>query len=303
MNKILLFIGIVLLVCPVVMRAVERHRQSDIVATYESEMNAVSDEQIQTSLEQARAYNERLYQEGWVSEETYRQHLNPNNQSSAIIGSLSIPKIGVKLPIRHGTSEEVLSSSVGHMMETSLPVGGNNTHSVLTGHRGVPSAELFTRLDELEEGDSFMITVCKAKLIYQVCDIHIVEPEDVGSISIQEGRDLVSLVTCTPYGINTHRLVVTGERVISGDQVIMMEAEQKISKWNAIPCAIAVVCSALAGGAWLHKTYRHRKGAKHEKKRKHRSEIYGKTRRTLVLHKNRGHEKRKLCARERISKK
>ena len=128
------------------------------------------------------------------------------------MGSIEIPSININLPIYHGTSDEVLSAGVGHLNESSLPVGGINTRSVLTGHRGLPNSKLFTRLDELEIGDLFFIRVLNETLAYKVSDIEVIEPEDVSGLEIEAGKDLVSLITCTPYGLNTHRLVVTGER-------------------------------------------------------------------------------------------
>ena len=129
------------------------------------------------------------------------------------MGTLQIPKINVNLPIYHGTDEEVLKNGIGHLQGSSLPVGGENTHCVLTGHRGLPNSKLFTRLDELENGDLFFIDVCGTKMAYQVKNLQIIKPEEVDCLNIEAEKDLVSLVTCTPYGINTHRLVVTGERI------------------------------------------------------------------------------------------
>lgn len=128
------------------------------------------------------------------------------------MGSIEIPSINVNLPIYHGTSDEVLSAGVGHLNGSSLPIGGVNTKSILTAHRGLPSSKLFTRLDELVEGDLFFIRVLNETLAYKVNDIQVIEPEDVAGLEIEEGKDLVSLITCTPYGLNTHRLVVTGGR-------------------------------------------------------------------------------------------
>lgn len=128
------------------------------------------------------------------------------------MGSIEIPSININLPIYHGTSDEVLSAGVGHLNGSSLPIGGVNIKSILTAHRGLPSSKLFTRLDELVEGDLFFIRVLNETLAYKVNDIQVIDPEDVAGLEIEEGKDLVSLITCTPYGLNTHRLVVTGER-------------------------------------------------------------------------------------------
>ena len=171
----------------------------------------------------AKRYNELLWQangaivgdysETALSDEMYQKMLNLRNDEKGIMGTLRIPKISVSLPIYHGTSDEVLENGVGHLQGSSLPIGGENTRSVLTGHRGLPNSKLFTRLDELEEGDLFFLDVCGEKLAYRVNEIQVIKPEEADSLGIQAGKDLVSLVTCTPYGINTHRLVVTGERI------------------------------------------------------------------------------------------
>lgn len=130
------------------------------------------------------------------------------------IGSITIAGIDVELPIFDGTDEEVLSQGIGHIAGSSPLGGGENTHSILAGHRGLPNAAMLLRLNELEEGDVFILYVSEQKLLYEVCEIQVIRPEETENLRVQEGKDLVSLVTCTPYGINTHRLVVTGERKV-----------------------------------------------------------------------------------------
>jgi sortase A len=144
-------------------------------------------------------------------EQEYEQVLDPFG--TGMMGHIEIPKIQVSLPIYHGTSDGVLQVGVGHLEGSSLPVGGEGTHAVLSGHRGLPSASLFTDLDKLEIGDHFIIQVLKETLTYEVDQIKVIEPEDLTKLTIEEGEDLCSLVTCTPYGINTHRLVVRGHRI------------------------------------------------------------------------------------------
>lgn len=136
---------------------------------------------------------------------------------SGMIGYIEIPEIKVQLPIYHGTSDGVLQIAVGHLDWTSLPVGGESTHCVLSGHRGLPSATLFTNLDRLDNGDTFIIRVLDEVLTYEVDQILIVEPDDVSALTIEDGKDLCTLVTCTPYGINSHRLLVRGHRVENAD--------------------------------------------------------------------------------------
>lgn len=139
----------------------------------------------------------------------YRQNLTVDET----MGILEIPKIDVLLPIYQGTTEAVLKKGIGHLEGSSVLGGGRSTHCLLAGHRGLPDAELFTRLGEVEEGDLFYIEVNSQRYTYKVCEIQVVRPEETEGLGIQENRDLVSLITCTPYGINTHRLIVTGERM------------------------------------------------------------------------------------------
>lgn len=146
-----------------------------------------------------------------LSESSYYSQLSVGEKG--VMGALEIPEINVNLPIRHGTSEEVISGGVGHLQGSSLPAGGENTRSILTSHRGLPSSKLFTRLDELKKGDLFFVNVCDEIMAYRVCEILVIAPDEMERLAIIPGKDLVSLVTCTPYGLNTHRPVVTGERV------------------------------------------------------------------------------------------
>ena len=209
-----------LLLCiyPAFASLIDRKHQQNVIQTYQGNIEANSEEKLQEMLGEAERYNEMLWQtngvligdieQGILEEESYQSQLNLSGTS--VMGTLSIPKINVDLPIYHGTEEEILANGVGHLQESSLPVGGENTHCILTGHRGLPNAKLFTRLDEMEQGDLFFLTVCGEKLAYEVTKIEIVHPEDVEGLRIQAEKDLVSLITCTPYGLNTKRLVVTG---------------------------------------------------------------------------------------------
>lgn len=219
LKKISFLIGLILCLYPLVSGIVQQQAQKDVVATYQQMIENSSSSSIEDTLTKADEYNRALFRSktsvlnseeiNILSEENYNQTLNMGN---GIMGSIEIPKISVNLPIYHGTSDEVLSAGVGHVNGSSLPIGGSSTKSILTGHRGLPSSKLFTRLDELELNDLFFISVLNETLAYKVVNIQVIEPEDVSSLEIEEGRDLVSLITCTPYGVNTHRLVVTGER-------------------------------------------------------------------------------------------
>ena len=158
--------------------------------------------------------------------DAYNKELNFNNNGN--MGFITIDKIHVKLPVYHGTSESVLQTSIGHLEWTSLPVGGEGTHCVLSGHRGLPSAKLFTDLDKLTEGDVFSLSILNETLTYQVDQIRVVEPTDLTELQIVPGKDYCTLVTCTPYGINTHRLLVRGHRVANpqGDAKVVADAMQ-----------------------------------------------------------------------------
>lgn len=170
---------------------------------------------------EAEGYNQRLMLSGGGMNEKeagsdYESMLNPDG--SGVMGYLEIPKISVSLPILHGTGDEVLARGIGHLQGSSLPVGGKGTHAVLTGHRGLPSARLFTDLDQMEETDRFRILTLGEELDYEVSEIRTVLPANTRDLKILPEEDLVTLVTCTPYGVNTHRLLVTGKRIREDDE-------------------------------------------------------------------------------------
>ena len=215
-RNLLFWAGFLICIFPVISNIVERQRQADAVATYRQTMEKEDEKEIEEKWRQANEYNEMLFQaKGEIVEETeekkYEELLNIHGTD--IMGSLEIPKIQVELPIYHGTEDEVLSNGIGHLEGTSLPIGGENTHSVLTGHRGLPSSKLLVRLDEMKIGDLFFIHTYKEVMAYKVEEIMVVKPEDTAWMEIKGEKDLVSLVTCTPFGINSHRLIVTGHRV------------------------------------------------------------------------------------------
>lgn len=216
--RAMFLIGFLLCAFPFISEIVVGYKQSKVVATYQ-EIAEANEDKCETILQFAQLYNDNLYYAdvGLQYDPVILSHTNYLKQlditGNGIMGSLDIPKIDVNLPIYHGTSEEVLANGIGHIEGTSLPVGNINSHVALSGHRGLPSSKLLVRLDEMEEGDYFYIRCGNMTMAYQVISIQVVDPEDTECIAIQEGKDLVSLVTCTPYGINTHRLVVTGEHV------------------------------------------------------------------------------------------
>ena len=213
---LILLEGLSVMLYPSVSDAVNRKHQSRAVAGYAEEVEQLSDADYQTYFDAADAYNRQLnttpnafYKPDLVS--GYAQTLDISG--TGIMGYITIPKISVELPIYHGTDEGVLQVAAGHLEGSSLPVGGAGTHAVISAHRGLPSAKLFTNLDELEVGDRFTITVLNRVLTYEVDQISIVLPTEIDQLLPTEGMDYVTLMTCTPYGINTHRLLVRGKRV------------------------------------------------------------------------------------------
>ena len=218
-----LIIGLCLLLYPTVSDYWNSLHQSRAIATYVESVTQIENSDYSQLLERARDYNQELSQqekaEWLLSEEALDHYASILDVSgTGIMCSIEIPKIKVSLPIYHGVEEGVLQIAVGHIPGSSLPIGGESTHSVLSGHRGLPSARLFTDLDKLVVGDTFLLNVLDEVLTYEVDQILIVEPYDLSSLEIIPGEDLVTLVTCTPYGINTHRLLVRGHRIETAKQ-------------------------------------------------------------------------------------
>ena len=214
---LIFLLGLSLLLYPAVSDYWNSKHQTRAIAVYSEEVSGLGEGQYQALWEAAAAYNASLLERDnayLLTEEqkaAYEQLLNVSGLG--IMGYIEIPSIDCSLPIYHGTEESVLQIAIGHLEWTSLPVGGESTHCVLSGHRGLPSAKLFTNLDKLQEGDVFLLRVLDEVLTYEVDQILIVEPQETGALRIVEGEDLCTLVTCTPYGINTHRLLVRGHRI------------------------------------------------------------------------------------------
>ena len=214
---IMFIIGLSLVLYPSVSDYWNSFHQSKAIASYAEFVTDIDEEKGNKILEEAAAYNQNLAEnkKSWfLTEEEKAEYTKQLDiTGTGIMGYIEIPVIKCSLPIYHGTDEGVLQIAIGHIEGSSLPVGGEGTHCVLSGHRGLPSAKLFSDLDELKEGDTFMIRVLNETLTYEVDQIRIVEPNDLTTLDIYEGQDLMTLVTCTPYGINTHRLLVRGHRV------------------------------------------------------------------------------------------
>ncbi|MBQ3182559.1 MAG: class C sortase [Clostridia bacterium] len=209
-------VGLSLLLYPTVSDFWNSLHQSKAIATYIEQVADMDDDKYQKMLQDAYLHNASLLDREipYVLEPKQKTNyyilLNPGELG--IMAYVEVPSIGVSLPIYHGTDESVLQKAIGHLEWTSLPVGGESTHCVISGHRGLPSSRLFTDLDKLREGDLFYIRVLDELLTYEVARILTVEPHEVQSLNIEEGKDLCTLVTCTPYGVNSHRLLVIGER-------------------------------------------------------------------------------------------
>ena len=209
-------VGICILLYPTISDYWNSKTQSRAITNYESVLENLNAEDYTAIFEAAYAYNEALYQTKYPLmdyEEVPGYFDTLAVTENQMIGYLKIDRINVELPIYHGTSDEVLNKGVGHLQGSSLPVGGENTHSVMSAHRGLPSSKLFTDLDRMEIGDTFQIIVLDQVLTYRVDFIKIIEPTDVSDLEIIDGGDYCTLFTCTPYGINTHRLLVRGVRI------------------------------------------------------------------------------------------
>ena len=214
--------GLSLLLYPTISNAYNTWLQSKAIAEYSQQAGQMNEELYQQEMEKAQAFNEALLQRNnpyALTEELQAQYEDVLSiTANGIMAYVQIPSIDITLPIAHGTSDDVLRDKIGHLEWSSLPVGGENTHCVISGHRGLPSAELFTNIDHLQLGDKFYIHTLGESLEYQVCNIAVVEPDDQLLLRIEEGQDLVTLVTCTPYGINSHRLLVRGIRSATNNE-------------------------------------------------------------------------------------
>lgn len=233
-SLIFLVVGVGLLLYPVVADWWNQIHQSYAIASYvkavekeEADYDAMKREAVKYNQELVKKEN-RWHWSG-AEKRHYYQLLSVGEKGTenGILGYLSIPRIDVSLPIYHGTEESVLQTAAGHMQGTSLPVGGDTTHCVLSGHTGLPSSKLFTDIDQMEEGDIFTIRVLDEVMTYEVDRILVVKPQEMEGVAFEEGQEYCTLLTCTPYGINTHRLLVRGHRV--------KNQEKQMKKYNLLP--------------------------------------------------------------------
>ena len=255
--------GLSLLLYPLVSNEWNEWRASTLIGDYTEQVQELSQKDTKRWLNLARTYNKTLVGRGIP--DAFAIHSAEENSEYAgelafradgMMGAISIPRIHVNLPIYHGTGKEVLAKGAGHLQGSALPVGGSGTHCVISAHRGLPSAAMFTDLDQLSVGDHFYLTVLGKKIAYKVDKILEVEPDQTKSLAIKPGRDLCTLVTCTPYGVNTRRLLVRGHRVAYSAKTEHAEGENAKSSiftqyglWVLAGLSVVVIFSTLA---WSH---------------------------------------------------
>ena len=242
---VMLFVGVCGLLYPSVSQYWNSKTQTKAVENYREILDSLKSEDYDDFFQEAENYNAELNKlnfplNDYHNLKGYNDILNVSQ--TGIMGYVSIPKLGVELPLYHGISAEVLNKACGHIEGTSLPIGGENTHCVLSAHRGLPHAKLFTELDKMEVGDTFTITVIDRTVTYQVDQIKVVLPNETSDIQIAQGEDLCTLLTCTPYGINSHRLLVRGKRIESAAPVLHVTSNAyRIDSLVATPAVAAPI--------------------------------------------------------------
>lgn len=258
---IMLVAGIFLLVYPTFADWWNSFHATRAIATYTEQIENMNTEEFDRMRAEAAAYNERLLNESnryiQSDEELAEYNSILDVTGTGIMGYIDIPKIRVTLPIYHTTEESVLQVAIGHIPGTSFPIGGEGTHCVLSGHRGLPSARLFTDIDRMAEGDTFQMQILNETLTYEVDQIRTVLPAELDELQIEEGRDYCTLVTCTPYGINTHRLLIRGHRVET-EEVIHISADAvQLNQYYAAAAIAAVIIVILLAGLFIRTRHRH----------------------------------------------
>ena len=260
---ILLLAGILVLLYPVLATQYNNQRQERIASEFSAVAENTGPDAVAESLRRADEYNLKASEspilDPWLDAQRpgtaqYQDYLSQLNLND-VMATIKIPSINVNLPIYHGTENATLDKGIGHLFGTALPVGGESTHTVLTGHTGLGNATMFDQLTSVKMGDVFYIETAGRHLKYQVTDIRVVLPTETESLNKVEGKDLATLITCTPYGINTHRLLVTGERVPMDDDAVAAEAAQVkgsvMKPWMIAVLASVAVILAIAGAIWL----------------------------------------------------
>lgn len=235
---LILLTGLSLVLYPTVSEYWNMYHQSRIISDYTDDVEEIDEEEYARMWQEAQEYNRELARDGncWkmTKEQKQKYYSVLNVGGTGVMGYIEIPKIHCSLPVYHGADESILQVAVGHIEGSSLPVGGSSTHCVLSGHRGLPSAKLFTDLDQMEKGDIFLLKILNETLAYEVDQIKTVLPEEMDNLKIEEGEDLCTLVTCTPYGVNSHRLLVRGHRTEYTEEVQEQLAEPPKTFWQKI---------------------------------------------------------------------
>ena len=278
-SVLVFFVALGITLYPIVANQYSTAHQSQIYTQYQQELETADSARLSAAAKRAAEYNAALYslarQDGSFSENAitqaevdYAEQLNLTG--SGIMGYVQIPELGVKLPIYHGTAEATLDKGIGHLLGSSLPIGGESTHAVLTGHSGMASQVMFSDLSQLQIGDIFYLDILNEHLTYQVDQIKTVLPNDTTYLGITQGADYCTLVTCTPFGVNTHRLLVRGSRISGnseGDEITVEspEAELPVSIWeqqylNGIYWGLSLIAIVLTGALATLYVKRHRKG-------------------------------------------
>lgn len=238
--------GLAVMLYPVVSDYINSKNQSRSIEEYDDMINEIDENEYLKYWNQANEYNNELFKNGiklGVNQDHEKYNSILNISKTGVIGYLTIPLIKTELPLYHGTDESVLNIAAGHLEGTSFPVGGESTHAVISAHRGLPTSRLFTDLDKIEPGDTFSVTVLNQVLTYEVDSIKIVEPYMTDSLRIEEGCDYVTLMTCTPYGLNTHRLLVRGHRITSAQGKPVNKLRISSEAVQVDPYEVAVVVS------------------------------------------------------------
>lgn len=256
---IILLLGLAILLYPAVSDWWNSMHATRAIAGYAAEVENMTKEEKEAFLEEARAFNESLPNgvNFDLSDEKYAEYENILDVTgTGILGYVQISEIGVNLPVYHGVDEGVLQIAVGHIPGSSFPIGGIRTHAVMSGHRGLPSAKIFSDLDKMKEGDVFTVTVLDQTVTYMVDQIRIVLPEETEDLGIEEGKDYCTLVTCTPYGINSHRILMRGHRIENLDGIVLPAEALKIPTYIVIPAVGIPLLFVTLAGMLIH--YRRR---------------------------------------------
>lgn len=265
----MLVAGLSVLLYPTISNYMQSVKHRQAIYSYLETVETLSDDEYESILNSAKEYNERLAQKKMslmrmTDEQRIEYEKLLDITGTSIMGYIDINKVGIHLPIYHGTSEAVLQDGVGHIEGSSLPVGGETSHCILSAHRGLPSAKLFTNLDKMELGDTFVIIVLNEAYVYKVDDIKVIKPTELGMLSMTQGEDYCTLMTCTPYGVNTHRLLVRGKRmaVTTAEERMSVQAGAKfVDMWFilAVVDIPVLIISVIISASAVRRRYRNTK--------------------------------------------